>query len=178
MIDPITALDLAAVLIARSRETDGHRVWTGAPKARILRGGVEYTYQQAAHIIRTGTPARGPVRTTCGVNRCLTHISDAGLIPEPAATPDPAWRTRAACRSHDADLWFPEDYPGDTATVQAHAVGICVACPVRSHCLDAALAEEGGLGPAARYGIRGGLTGPQRHREYKRRLYPAQGAVA
>lgn len=174
MIDVDTAFSLAAVLIARSRETpDGHRVWTGDHKGRILRAGVEYTYRQAAHIIRTGTPAQGPVRTTCGVVACFTHISDAGLIPDPPTAPDPAWRKRAACREHDANMWFPEDHT-DTATAQALAVGICVACPVRSHCLDDALAEEGGLGPKARYGIRGGLTGPQRHREYKRRTPAAQ----
>ncbi|MGA5354019.1 WhiB family transcriptional regulator [Streptomyces thermodiastaticus] len=174
MIALDTAFGLAAVLIARSRETpDGHRVWTGDPKGRFSYYG-QYTYRQAAHIIRTGTPPRGPVRTTCGVVGCFTHISDAGLIPEPAATPDPAWRTRAACRSHDADLWFPEDHT-DTATVQALAVGICVACPVRSHCLDDALAVEGSR--TTRYGIRGGLTGPQRAREYKRRIIAAQEAT-
>ena len=167
MIDTDTAFNLASILIARSRETpDGHRVWTGDRGGRFSYYG-QYTYRQAAHIIRTGTPPQGPVRTTCGVHRCFLHISDAGVIPEPAAVPDPAWRTRAACREHDANMWFPEDYTGDTTAAEALAVGICVACPVRAHCLDDALAVEGGR--TTRYGIRGGLTGPQRSREYKRR---------
>lgn len=41
------------------------------------------------------------------------------------------WRTRAACRDHDPDLWFPSE--SDDHTRQA-AQAICAACPVRYEC--------------------------------------------
>lgn len=42
------------------------------------------------------------------------------------------------------------------------AVRMCFTCPLREPCLDLALREEAGLTPYDRFGIRGGLTAPQR----------------
>ncbi len=41
------------------------------------------------------------------------------------------WRTQAACRDHDPDLWFPTE--SDDHTRQA-AQTICATCPVRHEC--------------------------------------------
>lgn len=41
-------------------------------------------------------------------------------------------------------------------------VAMCFTCPLREPCLDLALREEHGLTPCDRFGIRGGLTAPQR----------------
>lgn len=51
---------------------------------------------------------------------------------------------------------------------------MCQACPLRRPCLEAAIVEEAGLLPYDRYGIRGGLTAPQRaeleqYRTFQRR---------
>lgn len=41
-------------------------------------------------------------------------------------------------------------------------VAMCFTCALREPCLDLALREETGLTPYGRFGIRGGLTAPQR----------------
>ena len=41
-------------------------------------------------------------------------------------------------------------------------VAMCFTCALREPCLDLALREETGLTPYDRFGIRGGLTAPQR----------------
>ncbi|MEU1152670.1 WhiB family transcriptional regulator [Streptomyces sp. NPDC005918] len=77
--------------------------------------------------------------------------------------------TKAACKDEDPDLFFGEystTTPGKAAAAKAKA--ICAACPIRQGCLDAALAEERGLGWKSRRGIRGGLTGKQRHQRSRR----------
>ena len=57
------------------------------------------------------------------------------------------WWTRALCaKLADFD---PDDY--------AESRAVCMACPVRTDCLDAAMAEERGLSVSFRAGIRGGL---------------------
>lgn len=49
--------------------------------------------------------------------------------------PDPdAWRTQAACKSHDPDLWFPDvGHNGNAGRA------ICRTCPVADACLNDAL---------------------------------------
>lgn len=65
------------------------------------------------------------------------------------------WRLRAACRSHDPDLWFANE--SDAATTRALA--ICEGCPVQSDCEDVSRGEV--------YGVWGGRT--SRGRAHARR---------
>lgn len=79
------------------------------------------------------------------------------------ARQDP-WKARAACRTPRARQlvadgkanFFPE--PGRSAGA---ARDICADCPVRTECLEDALADDGGKW---RHGIFGGLTRAQRRR--------------
>jgi WhiB family transcriptional regulator, redox-sensing transcriptional regulator len=79
----------------------------------------------------------------------------------------PTWRHQAACKGKQAELFFP---PGPVEPREARlarealAKGICDTCPVRSPCLEYALA---GREP---YGIWGGLN------EYERRRILARQA--
>lgn len=83
------------------------------------------------------------------------------------------WVVRAACRSHpDPDLWFATaDTAEGVADLEA-AKRICDRCPVTDPCLDEELAVEGSTAADRRYGIRGGLDGPERWRSYRRRADP------
>lgn len=70
----------------------------------------------------------------------------------PTVARDTSWVERAACRGRSTDLWFPS---GGSSDAYSAALLICRRCPVRSECLDDALATEQAH---ARHGIRGGLT--------------------
>ena len=72
----------------------------------------------------------------------------------------PRWQTRAACRDHDPDLWFP--VPGREAAYRP-ARRICHGCPVRADCLD--YAQRNGLHD----GMWGGLTPTEREPEVTKR---------
>jgi len=69
----------------------------------------------------------------------------------------PDWQNHANCLTADPDLFFPQR--GDMDSL-AQAVAICSNCPVRTECLDYALANHeqhgiwGGLAPRARRGYR------------------------
>lgn len=73
------------------------------------------------------------------------------------------WRTRAICVGADPDLSFRKP---DAAEVQAFIATFCRApCPVIVDCLKFGRRVESGMGPGAeRYGVYGGLTGPERGR--------------
>lgn len=60
------------------------------------------------------------------------------------------WRARAACRGDGPGLFFADD----DASIEA-AKAICAACPVRTECLEDAVAGH-------EYGVWGGTTGRQR----------------
>jgi WhiB family redox-sensing transcriptional regulator len=62
------------------------------------------------------------------------------------------WRSLAACRSADPELFFPISLSGCGAADVAKAKAICAKCDVRAHCLSTALA----LGHV--HGIWGGTT--------------------
>jgi hypothetical protein len=72
------------------------------------------------------------------------------------------WELAAACRlpGADPDAWYPTiGQTGDAAKT------ICwTACPVRTTCLEAALAEEHRANPrrVKRWGIRGGMSPDER----------------
>lgn len=69
------------------------------------------------------------------------------------------WRADAACAQIGGNLWYPEK--GEPTR---DAKRICAGCPVRSDCLDYALAIEAttGRGWVGRYGVWGGLTAQER----------------
>ena len=70
------------------------------------------------------------------------------------------WRTLAACRGLDPDLFFPER--GDSFTAR-NAQAVCATCPVAEQCLEFAI-EVGET-----EGIWGGLSGRQMRQERRRR---------
>lgn len=63
-----------------------------------------------------------------------------------------SWRMRAACRTADPALFFPE--LGESAGA---AKRICADCPVRAECLAFAVAS------GERFGVFGGLSERERH---------------
>ena len=66
------------------------------------------------------------------------------------------WRERAACRDADPETFFPTAESGPEHDRQvATAKAVCARCPVRTECLDEALAR-------IPYGIAGGLTEHER----------------
>lgn len=67
------------------------------------------------------------------------------------------WRSLAACRSADPDLFFPISSSGPSAAQVAQAKAVCAGCPVRRECLAFALRTQ------QVYGIWGGLTEQERH---------------
>lgn len=74
-----------------------------------------------------------------------------------AADLDTWWIQSAACRGMDTNLFYADR--GDTVTVRS-AKSVCMSCPVRTDCLEYALATAdnigiwGGLTPRARARLR------------------------
>ena len=66
------------------------------------------------------------------------------------------WRSRAACRDADPDLFFPEGTTGPALQTADRARRLCKTCPVQARCLDWALDHH------AAFGIWGGLTEDER----------------
>src|SRR4029077_18589763 len=73
------------------------------------------------------------------------------------------WRSAAACRLADPDLFFPVSATGPAAAQIARAKAICAGCGVRPECLEFALTRE------QNYGIWGGTTADDRQRDRRRR---------
>ncbi|NMH97976.1 WhiB family transcriptional regulator [Pseudonocardia acidicola] len=66
------------------------------------------------------------------------------------------WRSRAACRSVDPELFFPVVEVGPMCAAQIEAAkAVCGRCPVLGECLSFALAYLA-------YGVAGGLTAEER----------------
>lgn len=70
---------------------------------------------------------------------------------------DRAFMAEGACVGHHPDRWFP-----DKLRDEHHAKTICNTCPVRTECLDYAIAE------GIEYGIWGGLNPWERGHERRR----------
>jgi WhiB family transcriptional regulator, redox-sensing transcriptional regulator len=85
------------------------------------------------------------------------------------------WRTFAACRKEDPELFFP--LPGEAGKIAA-AKRICGSCPVRRACLADALAMEGGRSGESRHGVRGGLGPSGRRNRYEQMRKRQQRAAA
>jgi hypothetical protein len=71
------------------------------------------------------------------------------------------WRDAAMCTKpqSDADWWHSDD-----ADDKATAKRWCAVCPVIKVCLANTMREETKTTAKMRFGIRAGLTGPQRYR--------------
>jgi len=70
----------------------------------------------------------------------------------PIERPGGDWQRRAACAgADDPEIFFP-----DRTESPPPALAICAGCPVARDCRDDAFAT------GDTYGVRGGLTGPQR----------------
>lgn len=65
------------------------------------------------------------------------------------------WRSRAACRSEDPELFFPVGDSGPALAQVAQAKAVCARCPVLAPCLEFALV-------AIPEGVAGGLTAGER----------------
>jgi Transposase and inactivated derivatives len=77
------------------------------------------------------------------------------------------WRSQAACRTADPELFFPSADNGPAYAGQvAAAKAICAGCPVRVSCLDEALER-------IPFGIAGGLTPEERRRSRDRAVLSA-----
>lgn len=72
------------------------------------------------------------------------------------------WLDHKACTDNQDADFFP-DTPSRAPAAYRRARTTCMACPVRAQCLEAALAEERGVGRPMRFGMRGGLSPTQRH---------------
>jgi hypothetical protein len=80
------------------------------------------------------------------------------------------WRDDALCRQTDPDEFVPDVcHPAVVAPLKA----ICDQCPIADTCLTEALAEEHGLPPQLRSGVRGGKTPRERHAIERRSRRPA-----
>lgn len=66
------------------------------------------------------------------------------------------WRTDAACRGEDPELFFPVGTSGPALTQVAEAKTICARCPVAGDCLDWALVT------GQDHGVWGGLDEDER----------------
>ena len=80
------------------------------------------------------------------------------------------WRSRAACRHADPDLFFPEGTNGPALAQLDEAKRICLSCPVRRQCLTWAVDHDissgiwGGATPDERWAIRRAAGIPEEHR--------------
>ena len=81
-------------------------------------------------------------------------VQDGGAMRKLSALVD--WRSRAACRDADPELFFPEGSAGPALLAVDRAKHLCETCPVQARCLDWALDHH------AAFGIWGGLTEGER----------------
>src|SRR6516164_7134159 len=81
------------------------------------------------------------------------------------------WRSAAACRSADPDLFFPVSATGSASRQIARAKKICAGCRVRRECLEFAVAHD------QNHGIWGGTTAEDRQRARRRRRRAAAAAA-
>ena len=119
----------------------------------------------------------GPRRWGLALGAVLVVPSVPGLVPYlvvtveqvltfiPASSPaspaeSAAWWHEALCRGVSPAVFYASER-GDRCT---EALALCAACPVRSECLAAAIAEE--VSANYVYGVRGGL-GPQARRQLR-----------
>ncbi|MFC0108279.1 WhiB family transcriptional regulator [Kibdelosporangium aridum] len=77
------------------------------------------------------------------------------------------WMQFGVCRETDPEAFYPEK--GASATA---AKSVCTGCPVRTDCLEYALARN------ERFGVWGGLSERERRQEQQSRIVDAERRVA
>lgn len=86
---------------------------------------------------------------------------DEPIVPYQWSPPNPdEWKTSAACRSMDPDIFFGPEKGGGWD--QEPALAICATCPVEHECLEYALQRNDP-------GVWGGMSERQRQRLKKMR---------
>ena len=88
---------------------------------------------------------------------CRSEDAEA-FFPLGAEDDDGEWQDRASCASSDPEAWFPEK--GQPAW---EARRVCAGCEVREPCLEYALDHMGYM-DVGTFGIWAGTTYPQRKR--------------
>ncbi|WP_301373562.1 WhiB family transcriptional regulator [Streptomyces xanthophaeus] len=86
----------------------------------------------------------------------------------------PAWTAYGVCAQTDPDEFFPEKGEADKTRT---AKRICLSCPVRQLCLDAAMASEGNRSASGRFGVWGGKSPKERTRLAKVRTRQMEAAA-
>jgi WhiB family transcriptional regulator, redox-sensing transcriptional regulator len=71
------------------------------------------------------------------------------------------WRSAAACRSSDPDLFFPVSSAGIAQREIAEALAVCARCAVQAPCREFALRTR------QQHGIWGGMTEHERRRLWR-----------
>jgi WhiB family transcriptional regulator, redox-sensing transcriptional regulator len=86
-----------------------------------------------------------------------------------------SWWDLAACRGHDASVFFAPGYfekRAEKLAREALAKALCVRCPVRDLCLEQALSTRDP------HGVWGGMNEAERRAELRRRHAAADGEDA
>jgi WhiB family transcriptional regulator, redox-sensing transcriptional regulator len=90
-----------------------------------------------------------PERNAPGLVFMFRHSVEAG------------WRSAAACRLSDPDLFFPVSSVGIAQREIAEALAVCASCPVQAPCREFALRTH------QRHGIWGGMTEDERRQLWR-----------
>ena len=135
---------------------------------------------EVAAMLRAGEPlADIASRYGVQVRTVSTLLNDAGWSrdghphqPKPRSQPlfvhdDQPWAEQALCAQIGGDAWFPDkgtpDEPQTNPVSLKDAKRVCLACPVRTPCLDYALKHD------ERFGVWGGLSERERRRLKRQR---------
>jgi WhiB family redox-sensing transcriptional regulator len=94
---------------------------------------------------------------TAGRSADAEPMSRTRRQPADLLVPESRWRSMAACRSADPDLFFPISSSGQSMAQEAAAKAICAGCRVRRECLAFALRTH------QAHGVWGGLSEQERH---------------
>jgi WhiB family transcriptional regulator, redox-sensing transcriptional regulator len=97
---------------------------------------------------------------------------DISRLRESDLAPGEDWRSAAACRDADPDLFFPVSASGNSVEQIERAKAVCAACLVRQPCLAFALRT------GQSHGIWGGLSEEERSGELAAERARARGDVA
>lgn len=89
--------------------------------------------------------------------RCADPGPTSGTSHRFLGLVDEGWRSSAACRSADPDLFFPISSSGPSTAQVAEAKSICAGCGVRRECLAFALRTH------QVHGVWGGLSEQERY---------------
>jgi WhiB family redox-sensing transcriptional regulator len=85
-------------------------------------------------------------------------VQQAGDLPALRLLARGYWRSLAACRSVDPDLFFPVSLSGRSLAQVTEAKAVCAGCPVWRECLEFAVRTH------QAHGIWGGVTEDERAR--------------